>query len=84
MILDSKDEQTVGADPGDSLTKAGDDAMLYWQHYWKCMQHQQAYARAASPYQGGSRGPGYRASHRLTELIERTSFPSGRESRHTL
>lgn len=42
MILDSKDEQTVGADPGDSLTKAGDDAMLYWQHYWKCMQHQQA------------------------------------------
>jgi hypothetical protein len=27
--------------------------------------------------------PSYRASHRLTEPIERTSFPSDRESRHT-
>jgi hypothetical protein len=27
--------------------------------------------------------PGYRASHRLTEPIERTSFPNDLESRHT-
>ena len=27
--------------------------------------------------------PAYRASHQLTELIERTSFPSDHESRHT-
>jgi hypothetical protein len=24
------------------LTKAGCDAVLYYQHYWNCMQNQQA------------------------------------------